>query len=104
MPGGNEISPNCPRRIEKSLEFYLTIAKYVGIGGTAVPVFRQEILKHLIPISTRKIDRVDRDVQVFTYAEGVGDVVFPITAAVIRRFVPVLHEQGRAFEPGAFDA
>ena len=96
MSGRNQVAADGARCGQESLELDLTVAQHIGIGRATAPVFGEEILEHAVPIGLRKINGVERYVELLAHRQAVVDVLFPAAVAVLGGLVPVLHEQGRA--------
>ena len=78
---------------QKRTEFDFSIAKHVGVGGSARLVFGKEIGKNSVHIFFGEIDGIIGNIQHGTNPAHVRVIVFGGAAAVLVVFFPVEHKQ-----------
>ena len=91
---GHQVCTMIQGGVKECVEFYLTIAKYVGVGGAASGILIEHIVNHPPPIFFTQVNEIEWDVQFPGYHFGNHPVLFPFALSVecALSLMPVLHE------------
>ena len=95
VAGGDGIGAQRQGVVEEGLELDLLVAQHVGVRRAAGTVLGEEITEDAVPVRTREVHRVQRDLELRAHLAR-HTIVF-LGGAVVRVVValPVLHEQAR---------
>ena len=92
VAGGNVISTQFEREIQKRFKLDFTITEHVGIGRASSLILCQEISEHPVPVLACKIDAAQRYLKAIGHALRVGQILRSRAVADLIVFFPVLHE------------
>src|SRR5690606_5436197 len=74
VAGGDQVAAQHGRILKKDFELDFPVTEDVRIGCAPGFVFRQKMLKHIVPVLSGEVGGVQPDTQAVAYPLGIGQV------------------------------